>query len=264
MVGFKRLGVLADYENPYITLQHDFEADQIRVFAKMAEAGLIYKGLKPVYWSPSSESALAEAEIEYQDDKTTSIYVKFEVTEDNGLFADIKKQVEKIYFVIWTTTTWTLPANLAICLNESFTYNIVKNGNEAYVIADGLTEAVCNQAGITGYEIIGEFKGSELELMVCRHPFIERDSLVIVGDHVTLESGTGCVHTAPGHGTEDFIVCQKYKDKIGIVVPVDAKGYMTKEAGEFEGLTYAQANGAILERLKNDATTQKDNKKTAK
>ncbi len=251
---FKRLGVIGDFDNPYITLDPVFEAKQIEMFGTMAKKGYIYKGLKPVYWCADCETALAEAEIEYQDDKTTSIYVKFEVTEDNGIFSDIKKQVEKVYFVIWTTTTWTLPANLAICLNESFTYNIVKNGNEAYVIADGLTETVCNQAGITGYEVIGSFLGSELELMVCRHPFIERDSLVIVGDHVTLESGTGCVHTAPGHGTEDFIVCQKYKDKIGIVVPVDAKGYMTKEAGEFEGLTYAQANGAILERLKKDGT----------
>ncbi|MDP4118942.1 MAG: isoleucine--tRNA ligase [Bacillota bacterium] len=248
---FKRLGVIGDFDHPYLTLFPEFEAAQIEMFGTMAKKGYIYKGLKPVYWCADCETALAEAEIEYQDDKTTSIYVKFEVTDDKGLFKNIK---EKIYFVIWTTTTWTLPANLAVCLNADFEYSVVKNGNEAYVIASALVDDVCKAAGIEGYEIVGKFTGKELEYMVCKHPFIDRDSLVIVGDHVTLESGTGCVHTAPGHGTEDFIVCQNYKDKIGIVVPVDAKGYMTADAGEFEGLTYKQANKAILERLKTDGS----------
>lgn len=246
---FKRLGVIGDFDNPYVTLKPEFEAKQIEMFGTMAKKGYIYKGLKPVYWCADCETALAEAEIEYQDDKTKSIYVKFEVTDDKGLFADIYKKVKKVYYVIWTTTTWTMPANLAICLNADFDYSIVKNGDEAYVVATGLLENVMNVGGIADYEVIGEFKGSDLEYMVCRHPFIERDSLVIVGDHVTLESGTGCVHTAPGHGTEDFIVCQKYKDKIGIVVPVDAKGYMTADAGEFEGLSYKEANVAIFNKL---------------
>ncbi|MBQ3053327.1 MAG: isoleucine--tRNA ligase [Clostridia bacterium] len=251
---FKRLGVIGDFDNPYVTLDPVFEAKQIEMFGTMAKKGYIYKGLKPVYWCADCETALAEAEIEYQDDSTTSIYVKFEVTDHKGLFADLYNKVDKIYFVIWTTTTWTLPANLAICLNENFEYSIVKNGNEAYVLATELLDKVCSIGGVENYEVIGAFKGSDLELMVCKHPFIDRESLVIVGDHVTIESGTGCVHTAPGHGTEDFIVCQKYKDKIGIVVPVDAKGYMTKDAGEFEGLTYKQANTAILERLKTDGS----------
>ncbi|MBE7059359.1 MAG: isoleucine--tRNA ligase [Ruminococcaceae bacterium] len=246
---FKRLGVIGDFDDPYVTLKPEFEAKQIEMFGTMAKKGYIYKGLKPVYWCADCETALAEAEIEYQDDKTKSIYVKFEVTDDKGLFADIYKKVKKVYYVIWTTTTWTMPANLAICLNADFDYSIVKNGDEAYVVATGLLENVMNVGGIADYEVIGEFKGSDLEYMVCRHPFIERDSLVIVGDHVTLESGTGCVHTAPGHGTEDFIVCQKYKDKIGIVVPVDAKGYMTADAGEFEGLSYKEANVAIFNKL---------------
>ncbi len=249
---FKRLGVIGDFEHPYVTLDPVFESKQIEMFGTMAKKGYIYKGLKPVYWCADCETALAEAEIEYQDDKTNSIYVKFEVTDDKGLFGDIKAKVDKVYFVIWTTTTWTMPANLAICLGPDFDYSIVKNGNEAYVIANALVEEVCKVGGLENYEIIGQFKGSDLEFMVCKHPFIDRDSLVIVGDHVTLESGTGCVHTAPGHGTEDFMVCQKYKDKVGIVVPVDAKGYMTADAGEFEGLSYKQANGAILERLQKD------------
>ena len=246
---FKRLGVIGDFDNPYVTLKPEFEAKQIEMFGTMAKKGYIYKGLKPVYWCADCETALAEAEIEYQDDKTKSIYVKFEVTDDKGLFEDIYKKVKKVYYVIWTTTTWTMPANLAICLNAGFDYSVVKNGDEAYVVASGLLENVMKVGGVEDYEVIGEFKGSELEFMVCRHPFIERDSLVILGDHVTLESGTGCVHTAPGHGTEDFIVCQKYKDKIGIVVPVDAKGYMTADAGEFEGLSYKQANKAIFDKL---------------
>lgn len=247
---FKRLGVRADWENPYITLKPEFEAKQVEVFGKMATNGHIYKGLKPVYWCPECETALAEAEIEYADDTTVSIYVKFQVRDDKGIFEGVADK-EKVNFVIWTTTTWTLPANLAICLNENFEYSLVKANDEYYVLATELVERTMKAADISEYEIVAKYQGKELERIQCRHPFLDRDSMVILGDHVTLDAGTGCVHTAPGHGVEDYIVCQKYKE-IPVVVPVDGKGVLTEEAGPFAGLFYKKANGAILERLIQD------------
>lgn len=246
---FKRLGVRADWEHPYVTLKPEFEAKQIEVFGEMAKKGHIYKGLKPVYWCPECETALAEAEIEYADDTTVSIYVKFQVRDDKGIFEGVAPK-EKINFVIWTTTTWTLPANLAICLNESFEYSVVKVNDEYYVLAAELVENTMKAAAITEYETVAKFKGSELEGILCKHPFLDRDSLVILGDHVTLEAGTGCVHTAPGHGAEDFLVCQKYK--IPVLVPVDSKGFLTKEAGPFAGMFYKKSNPAIIEKLTQD------------
>ncbi len=243
---FKRLGVLGDWDNPYLTLTNDFVAKQIEVFGEMAKKGLIYKGLKPVYWCPSCETALAEAEIEYAEDKTNSIYVKFAVKDDKGIFEGI----QNVYFVIWTTTTWTLPGNVAICLNPDFEYSLVKFKNgEVYVLATELIDSVIKAAKLDAdYEIVKKFKGQELELITCRHPFIDRESLVIVGDHVTLDAGTGCVHTAPGHGVEDYIVCTKYP-QLDIVVPVDTKGHLNELAGEFEGLFYEKANPKIIEKL---------------
>ncbi|HEY5583809.1 MAG TPA: isoleucine--tRNA ligase [Ruminiclostridium sp.] len=246
---FKRLGVRADWENPYITLKPEFEAKQIEVFGEMATNGHIYKGLKPVYWCPECETALAEAEIEYADDTTVSLYVKFQVRDDKGIFAGVVDK-DKVNFVIWTTTTWTLPANLAICLNEKFEYSIVKANDEYYVLATELLENTMKAAGISEYETVAKYQGKQLEGILCKHPFLDRDSVVILGDHVTLEAGTGCVHTAPGHGVEDFIVCQKYK--IPVIVPVDSKGILTKEAGPFEGMFYKKSNGAILQRLTQD------------
>ncbi len=246
---FKRLGVRADWEHPYVTLKPEFEAKQIEVFGEMAKNGHIYKGLKPVYWCPECETALAEAEIEYADDTTVSIYVKFQVRDDKGVFEGVAPK-EKINFVIWTTTTWTLPANLAICLNESFEYSVVKANDEYYVLASELVENTMKAASITEYETVAKFKGSELEGILCKHPFLDRDSIVILGDHVTLEAGTGCVHTAPGHGAEDFLVCQKYK--IPVLVPVDSKGFLTKEAGPFAGMFYKKSNPAIIEKLTED------------
>ena len=246
---FKRLGVLGDWDNPYLTLANEFVAKQIEVFGEMAKKGLIYKGLKPVYWCPHCETALAEAEIEYAEDKTTSIYVKFAVKNDNGLFEGL----ENVYFVIWTTTTWTLPGNLAICVNPDLEYSLVKFANgDIYVLATELIDTVVQAAGLdANYEVVKTFKGAELELMTCQHPFLDRESLVIVGDHVTLDAGTGCVHTAPGFGAEDYIVCQKYP-QLEIVVPVDDKGYQTADAGEFAGLYYEESNEKILEKLKAD------------
>lgn len=245
---FKRMGVIGEWDNPYITLQKEFEEEQIKVFASMASKGYIYKGLKPVYWCSDCNTALAEAEIEYADDPCHSIYVKFKVTDDMGKLAALGADLDKTYFVIWTTTTWTLPANIAICVGPNYEYSVLKANGEYYVMATDLAPAAMADAGVTDYETVGIIRGSELEYMKTAHPFIDRTSLVIVGDHVTLESGTGCVHTAPGHGVDDFIVCKKYKE-IPIVVPVDDKGVLTEEAGQFAGLTTEQANKPIAEHL---------------
>ncbi len=241
---FKRLGSIGDYSNPYLTLTPEFEAKQIEIFGDMAEKGYIYKGLKPVYWCPTCETALAEAEIEYAEDPCHSIYVKFRVTDDKGKLSALGADPDKTYFVIWTTTTWTLPANVAVCIGPEYTYAVVKANGEFYVIAEELVEVTMQAGKIEEYEIVGRAKGSELELIETAHPFIDRTSLVIVGNHVTLESGTGCVHTAPGHGVEDFEVCRNYP-QIPIVVPVDSKGYMTEEAGQFAGLSTNDANKVI-------------------
>ncbi len=244
---FKRLGVRGDWYNPYLTLAPEFEATQVEVFGEMAQKGYIYKGLKPVYWCADCETALAEAEIEYAEDRSKSIYVKFDLIDDKKVFGNVAGD-SKISFVIWTTTTWTLPGNLAICLNADFDYALVKAGKEAYVLADKLVEDVMTSAGIDSYNVVARYKGSELEGMRCWHPFLERESVVILGEHVTLEAGTGCVHTAPGHGEEDFEVCRKYN--LPVIVPVDNKGHLNELAGKFSGLFYAKSNKAIIEELK--------------
>ena len=246
---FKRLGVVGDWENPYLTLTNDFVAKQIEVFGEMAKKGYIYKGLKPVYWCPHDETALAEAEIEYKDAKCESIYVKFAVKDDQGKISSVIGTTDNVYFVIWTTTTWTLPGNLAISLNPYFEYSFVKVPNgEIYILATDLISSVAAAAGIDSYEIIGTIQGSELEYVTTQHPLVDRDSLVIVGEHVTLEAGTGCVHTAPGFGADDFIVCQKYPE-IPMIVPVDSKGIATEDAGKYAGMYYEDTNAVILHDL---------------
>ena len=248
---FQRLGVIGDWDNPYLTLKPEFEAAQIRVFGKMAEKGYIYKGLKPVYWCYTDETALAEAEIEYQDDPCTTIFVKFKVKEDKGKLASLT-DLDHTYFVIWTTTAWTLPGNRAISVNPEFTYALMKAENgEVYIVAKDLAEAVAKAAGIEHYEIIAELPGSELELMTAQHPLMDQESVVLCGDHVTLDAGSGCVHTAPGFGADDFNICQKY-DKaglthIGVPVPVNAKGVMTDE--RFNGVHISKANDYVLPAL---------------
>lgn len=246
---FKRLGVLGDFDDPYLTLKPAFEARQIEVFGKMVEKGYIYKGLKPVYWCSDCGTALAEAEIEYNEDPCNSIYVKFQVQDDKGLLTAAGIDPQKAFFVIWTTTTWTLPGNLAICLGPKYEYVAARAGEETYIVARELLEPSMKAAGITDYEIAASFTGKELERMTARHPFLDRLSLVIVGDHVTLDSGTGCVHTAPGHGVEDYEVCVNGYPEIPIVVPVDSQGGLTAEAGPFAGLTTEKANAAIAEAL---------------
>ncbi|HAJ97385.1 MAG TPA: isoleucine--tRNA ligase [Ruminococcus sp.] len=245
---FKRLGTIADYDHPYLTLRPEYEARQVEVFGKMARDGYLYKGLKPVYWCPDCNTALAEAEIEYQNDPCRSIYVKFRVTDDKGIFTKLGLNLDNVYFVIWTTTTWTIPGNLAICVGPEYNYTLVKNGDEYYVMADELVKGVMETAGIKDYTTDHIFTGAELEGMKTKHPLYDRPSPIIVGDHVTLESGTGCVHTAPGYGVEDFEVCKNYDD-IGIIVCVDSKGYQTEEAGEFAGLDTSEANKKIAEKL---------------
>lgn len=246
---FRRLGGIGDWENPYITLTHDFEAKQIEIFSEMASKGYIYKGLKPVYWCPECETALAEAEIEYAEDPCASIYVKFRVTDDKGLLQAKGADLSKTFFVIWTTTTWTIPANVAICLGADFEYSLLECDGEYFVMATALYEQAMKAAGKESCQVLGSFQGSELEYIKTQHPFLDRTSLVILGDHVTLESGTGCVHTAPGHGVDDYNVCRSYPE-LPIVVPVDGHGYMTDEAGaQFSGLSTSQANKAIQKHL---------------
>lgn len=245
---FKRLGVLGDFDNPYLTLKPEFEARQVKVFGEMIKRGYIYKGLKPVYWCPECQTALAEAEIEYQDDPCYSVYVKFNVVEDKGLLTALGLDLKNTYFVIWTTTTWTLPGNLAICLGPDYEYTVVKANGENYIMAKELIEPTLKAAGIEEYETIGSFTGKELEYCKAQHPFMPRTSLVIVGDHVTLESGTGCVHTAPGYGVDDFEVCKKYPE-LGIVVGVDGHGVLTEQSGMFAGLKTDDANKVIAKHL---------------
>ncbi|MEG0877076.1 MAG: isoleucine--tRNA ligase [Oscillospiraceae bacterium] len=247
---FQRLGAIGDYKNPYLTLKPEFEATQVKIFGEMAKKGYIYKGLKPVYWCPDCETALAEAEIEYSDDKCDSIFVGFDVCKDNGTLAKAGIPADKTRFAIWTTTPWTLPANVAVCLGADFDYVFVKINGLYYVMAKELVEATLKSCKIEEYEIVGEsVKGSELERIEVQHPFLERKSLIILGDHVTLDAGTGCVHTAPGHGVEDFEVCVNNYPELPIVVPVDDGGILTEEAGMFKGLLVWDANPLVIKQL---------------
>ena len=253
---FQRLGVLGEWENPYITLLPEFEARQIEVFGKMAEKGLIYKGMKPVYWCPADQTALAEAEIEYADDPCTTIFVKFPVLDDKGKLGGLT-DLSRTYFVIWTTTPWTIPGNYAICLNAEFDYVLLQvPGGDVYVLAKDLAESVCKAAHIdyAACTVLATLKGSEFELMTAKHPLFDRESVILNGEHVTLDAGSGCVHTAPGFGAEDFAICRQY-DKaglthIGVPVPVNAKGVMTDE--RYNGQFYAKGNDMVVEDLERE------------
>ncbi len=240
---FKRLGNMGEWDNPYITLQPEYEYHQIKLFAKMVEEKLIYKGVKPVYWSPSSETALAEAEIEYHDKQSPSIFVAFKVVEGNENI-DAGSEI-----VIWTTTPWTLPANLAVAVGEDFDYSLIRtSAGRTFIIADKLAkELMENEFEVNEYEVIKTLKGTEVAGIKYKHPLFDRVSPVLIGHHVTLESGTGCVHIAPGHGEDDFIIGKKFG--LDILCPVDGKGHLTKEAGEFAGLYYDNANKAIGQKL---------------
>ena len=240
--GFKRLGILGNWDNPYITLRPEYEAEQLKVFKEIYENGYIYKGLKPVYWSPTTETALAEAEIEYKDVTSHSIYVKFEGEKD---LTD-KLGVDVASILIWTTTPWTLPANLGVFLHPEFDYGLYKTEKGNLIVAKELAEDVFKTLDLS-YELLKEFKGTELEYTHYQHPFLDRKGLVMNADYVTIDAGTGAVHTAPGHGADDYNYSLKYN--IGILSPVDDKGHMTKEAGKYEGMFYAKASKAIVEDL---------------
>ena len=248
MDSFKRLGVLADWDKPYKTMTPSFEAREIKVFGEMFNKGYIYKGMKPVYWCPTCVTALAEAEIEYAEDPCTSIYVKFRVSDDKGKLASLC-DLSKTYFIIWTTTTWTLPGNQAIAVNPDEEYVLVSAlGGEYYIVAKALCEKTMTAGGIESYKELAVFAGKDLEYMQAQHPFLDRQSLVANADYVTMESGTGCVHTAGGFGADDYVTSRRYN--IDVVVPVNDHGYQTEEAGKFAGLKYSASNDAILEDLK--------------
>lgn len=241
MAGFKSLNVIADWQNPYVTLQKELEAEQIKVFAEMAKKGLIFKGLKPVYWSPSSESALAEAEIEYKDRKDPSIFVAFSVVEGN----------DKINvgdnLVIWTTTPWTLPGNLGIAVGEQYIYAKVHVNGKIYILANDLVDSLAQEFGWTDYKIIETLSGTEFAGVNYKHVFIDRISPVIIGYHVTLDAGTGLVHIAPGYGVDDFIIGKHYG--LGLINGIDDQGVLTEESGEFAGLYFEDANKAVVQKL---------------
>ncbi len=240
----KRLGIICDWDDPYMTLYPKYEAKQMDVFTEMFKKGLFYKGLKPVHWCPTCETVLAEAEIEYNNKTSPSIYVAFEVAEDpKGVLPSSNVPVD---FVIWTTTPWTLPANQAVCLHPEFDYVLFDHGTRQVIVAKELLNSVREKCHIHDGYTVTQFKGRELEGMVCKHPFYEeRRSLVILGEHVTLDTGTGCVHTAPGHGVEDFEVGRKYN--LPIMNPTTGYGTFTEEAGKYAGMKLEAANKQIIE-----------------
>lgn len=243
--GFQRMGVVGDWAHPYLTMNPGFEAEEVKVFGAMYNKGYIYKGFKPVYWCPHDETALAEAEIEYQDDPCTTVYVKFPMHDDCGKLGGY----DKLFFVIWTTTIWTLPGNLAIALHPDESYALVKAPNgEVYIMAEALTEKVMGIGGFASYEILETHPGSFFENMLADHPFLPKTSRLVVADYVTMDSGTGCVHTAPGFGADDYETCRRYG--IDMVVPVDDQGRHTDYAGKYAGMKTEDSNSVILNDMK--------------
>jgi len=249
---FKRLGILGDWDHPYLTLSRDYDAAIVRSFGRLVEKGYIYKDLKPVNWCAACETALAEAEVEYENKTSHSIYVKFE-----SVYNDVPA-----YFIIWTTTPWTLVANVAIAVHPDFDYVVVTvqpapagvkgrpggPGEEKYILAKNRLDLVMEKLGIKEYKIVKTFKGKELEGLEARHPFIDRKSKVVLAGYVSMEEGTGCVHTAPGHGQEDYLTGKRYN--LPTIMPVDPKGRFDNSAGEFSGMHIDKANKSIIDKLK--------------
>ena len=241
--GFKRLGVVGDWDHPYLTMDKGFEADEIRIFGRMYRNGHIYKGLKPVYWCPKDETALAEAEIEYQDDPCTTVYVRFPMKDDLGKLSHL--DLSRLSFVIWTTTIWTLPGNLAIALNPVEEYAVVRvPDGEMFIMAQALCDKVMHIGGFDEYEIVETHPGLFFENMLAQHPFLDKTSRLLLADYVTMDSGTGCVHTAPGFGADDYQTCMRYG--MEMVVPVDDQGRHTDYAGKYAGLKTEESNPIIL------------------
>ena len=249
--GFKRLGIIGDWEHPYKTMDPKFEALEVKVFGNMYKNGYIYKGFKPVYWCPHDETALAEAEIEYKEDPCTTVYVKFRMHDDKGKLPGYDKS--KLLFVIWTTTIWTLPGNVGIVLSPDDSYALVEasDGN-TYIMAEALVDKVMHIGGFENYKIAETHPGSFFEYMLADHPFLPKTSMLMMADYVTMDSGTGCVHTAPGFGFEDFMTCKEYK--VDLIVPVDDQGRHTTEAGKYAGMTTGESNPVILEDMRRDGT----------
>ncbi|MCD7755868.1 MAG: isoleucine--tRNA ligase [Firmicutes bacterium] len=247
MAGFQRLGVVADWEHPYRTMDRRFEAEEVKVFGEMYRKGYIYKGLKPVYWCPKDETALAEAEIEYQDDPCTSVYVKFPMADDLGKLSAF--DLSKTYFVIWTTTIWTLPGNMGISMHPRESYVLAKAGNgETYILAEALADKVMALGGFPDYQVLASFPGSFFENMLAQHPFLPKTSRLLNAEYVTMDSGTGCVHTAPGFGADDYQTCMRYG--MELVVPVNDQGRHTEYAGKYAGLRTDESNPIILADMK--------------
>ena len=242
MGGFKRLGVVGDWEHPYRTMDKHFEAQEVKVFGRMFDKGYIYKGLKPVTWCPFCATAVAEADIEYKDDPCTSVYVKFPMKDDLGKLAEFDKS--KMFFVIWTTTIWTLPGNMGICLHPRDSYVLVKADNgETYIMAEALMEKTMKMGGFENYEVLASFPGQFFENMLAQHPFLDKTSRLVNAEYVTMDSGTGCVHTAPGFGADDYQTCMRYG--MELVVPVDDYGRHTDYAGKYAGLPTEKSNPII-------------------
>ncbi len=240
---FLRLGCVGNFTKPYRTLASSFEAREIEAFAKMVEKGLIYRGFKPVYWSWSSESALAEAEVEYKNIESPSIFVEFKVKKTNGI-----RELKNASLLIWTTTPWTLPANLAICVSPHLTYSIVETNRGRLVVASDLLKSLQTKLDLGEVKVISEIKGADLQKVTYIHVLTKKEHMVILGDHVSAEDGTGLVHTAPGHGEDDFKVGQKYG--LPAFSPIDSRGVLTKDAGDFVGLFFEDANVEIVKYLK--------------
>jgi len=247
MGGFRRLGVVGDWAHPYRTMDPHFEAQEVKVFGRMFDKGYIYKGLKPVTWCPFCATAVAEADIEYKDDPCTSVYVKFAMKDDLGKLSQF--DLSKTFFVIWTTTIWTLPGNMAICLHPRDSYVLVKADNgETYIMAEALMEKTMKMGGFENYEVLASYPGQFFENMVAQHPFLDKTSRLVNAEYVTMDSGTGCVHTAPGFGADDYQTCMRYG--MDLVVPVDDYGRHTDYAGKYAGLKTEESNPIILADMK--------------
>lgn len=244
---FKRLGVLGDWDDPYRTMTFSYEAAIAREFNKFLKSGAVIRNKKPVYWCSTCTTALAEAEVEYHDHTSPSVYVKFPVKDD---ISDVDSSLagDKLYVIIWTTTPWTLPANLAIALHPDFEYASVQVGDEKWILAKELVEQVMENSGVEEYTILSTFSAVGLEKKNCRHPFLDRDSLLVLADYVTTDAGTGCVHTAPGHGTDDYHTGLRYG--LEILSPVDNEGVYTQEAAQYEGQKIPAVNDVIIEDMK--------------
>ena len=247
MSGFKRLGVVGDWKHPYRTMDKHFEAQEVKVFGRMFDKGYIYKGLKPVTWCPYCVTAVAEADIEYKDDPVTTVYVKFPMKDDLGKLSQF--DLSHTYFVIWTTTIWTLPGNLAICLHPRDSYVLVKADNgDTYIMAEALMDKVMHIGGFEHYEVLASYPGSFFENMLAQHPFMDKTSRLVNAEYVTMDSGTGCVHTAPGFGADDYQTCMRYG--MELVVPVDDYGRHTDYAGKYAGMKTEESNPVILEDMR--------------